>query len=193
MTNGLPAVFLDRDGVLNVIVERDGRPESPRRLSEFRLVADAHRSVARLKAAGLPVFVVTNQPDLSRGLVSVEQLDAMMQTLTSELGIDAAGVCPHEDRDACACRKPRPGLILDLADRWRVDPTRSFMVGDTWRDMDAGRAAGCRTVLLRTWYNDDAHGDVTVDDLSSAVDRILAWHAADGDGRPASSRADRST
>jgi D-glycero-D-manno-heptose 1,7-bisphosphate phosphatase len=177
MTGVTGAVFLDRDGVLNAIVEREGRPESPRQRGEFLLVPGAHESVRRLRAAGLPVFVVTNQPDLARGLLPAPELEAMMRQLADHVGVDDARVCPHEDRDGCACRKPAPGMILELAERWGVDTRRSFMVGDTWRDVEAGRAAGCRTVLLRTWYNDDADGDMTVSDLGEAVDWILAVHA----------------
>jgi D-glycero-D-manno-heptose 1,7-bisphosphate phosphatase len=183
MTGATGAVFLDRDGVLNAIVERQGRPESPRQRGEFVLVAGARDSVRRLKAAGLPVFVVTNQPDLSRGLLPAPELEAMMRQLVDHVGVDDTRVCPHEDRHSCACRKPAPGMILELAERWGVDTRRSFMVGDTWRDMKAGRAAGCRTVLLRTWYNDDVAGDVTVSDLGEAVEWILTAHA---DGAAAS-------
>lgn len=167
------AVFLDRDGVLNAIVEREGRPESPRTIDEFTLVPDAGDAVARLKAAGLLVFTVTNQPDLARDLLPPRELEAMMNVLTSGLGVDDTAVCPHEDRHACTCRKPLPGLLTGLADRWGVDLSRSYMVGDTWRDVAAGRAAGCRAILLRTWYNQDTRGDVDADDLSGAVDWIL--------------------
>lgn len=167
------AVFLDRDGVLNAIVERDGRPESPRRLDEFRPVSGAAAAIARLKTAGFPVLVVTNQPDLSRGLLPAAELAAMMEVLTTELGVDDAAVCPHDDRHACVCRKPLPGLITGLAVRWNVDLSRSFMVGDMWRDVAAGRAAGCRTVLIRTQYNQDVSRDVDVEDLDGAVDWIL--------------------
>lgn len=191
MTGANGAVFLDRDGVLNVIVEREGRPESPRVRGEFVLVAGARDSVDRLKAAGLPVFVVTNQPDLARGLLPVAELDAMMRQLEDDVGVDDMRVCPHEDRHGCTCRKPAPGMILELAAHWGVDTRRSFMVGDTWRDMEAGRAAGCRTVLLRTWYNDDADGDMTVSDLGAAVDWILTARA-DGAAPPGRVPADGS-
>jgi D-glycero-D-manno-heptose 1,7-bisphosphate phosphatase len=175
MTSGA-AVFLDRDGVLNEIVERDGRVESPRLLSELRVTAGAAAAVSRLREAGLGVFVVTNQPDLSRGLLPATELAAMLDVLQANVGFDDVAVCPHDDGDGCDCRKPLPGMLLQLAARWQVDLTRSWMVGDTWRDVEAGRAAGCRTVLLRTWYNGDVQGDAVVDSLSAAVECILQDH-----------------
>jgi D-glycero-D-manno-heptose 1,7-bisphosphate phosphatase len=174
------AVFLDRDGVLNEVVMRQDRVESPRALDEFRIVPDAAAAVARLKAAGLPVLVVTNQPDVARGLLSRADLDAMLDRLRTEVGIDDALACPHDDADRCECRKPLPGLLAALARRWDVALERSFMVGDTWRDMDAGRTAGCRTVLLRTSYNGDAHGDAVAGSLGAAADWILE---ANGSGK----------
>lgn len=175
---GRRAVFLDRDGVLNEVVERDGQPASPREASEFRLVGDARTAVARLHAAGLPVYVVTNQPDLARGLLPERELEAMLETLRGDVGVDDVRVCPHDDGDGCVCRKPLPGLLQGLATTHGVQLEDSYMVGDTWRDMEAGRAAGCRTVLLRTWYNDDANGDAVVSTLSEAVDWILGEGSA---------------
>ncbi|MEX1183121.1 MAG: HAD family hydrolase [Gemmatimonadota bacterium] len=167
------AVFLDRDGVLNEVVTRDGNPESPRRIDEFKLAADAVAAVSRLKEAGLPVLVVTNQPDITRGLLPPAELDGMFAQLSERVGIDDAAFCPHEDGEGCECRKPLPGMLRELAQRWDVDLARSFMVGDTWRDMIAGRAAGCRTVLLRTSYNVGTAGDAEAATLSEAVDWIL--------------------
>jgi D-glycero-D-manno-heptose 1,7-bisphosphate phosphatase len=178
-----PAVFLDRDGVLNEIVRRDGRVESPRLLHELRVAADAPGAVSRFRRAGLPVLVVTNQPDLARGLLSRSGFEAMMGVLREQVGFDDSAVCPHEDRDECGCRKPRPGMLETLAERWDVDPSHSWMVGDTWRDVEAGRAAGCRTVLLRTWYNQDVDGDVVVESLGAAADRILQEHGLRSGGQ----------
>jgi D-glycero-D-manno-heptose 1,7-bisphosphate phosphatase len=176
--SGRPAVFLDRDGVLNEIVERAGRPESPRALHEFRVMDGASAAVARLRDAGLLLFVVTNQPDVARGLLTRPDLDGMLALLRREVGFDAAAVCPHDDAAGCECRKPRPGLLLGLAQEWGVDVSRSYMVGDTWRDVDAGAAAGCRTVLLRTWYNQDVGADIVATGLDCAVDHILREQAA---------------
>jgi D-glycero-D-manno-heptose 1,7-bisphosphate phosphatase len=170
---GTPAVFLDRDGVLNEVVTRQGRVESPRVLGEFRIVPEAPESVARLREAGFRIFIVTNQPDLQRGLLPSSELEAMLDLLHGRLGYDEAAVCPHDDAAGCECRKPKPGMLLRLADEWNVDRGRSYMVGDTWRDVEAGRAAGCRTVLLRTWYNGDVAADIEADGIGSAIEHIL--------------------
>ncbi|HEX7050691.1 MAG TPA: HAD-IIIA family hydrolase [Longimicrobiales bacterium] len=169
-----PAVFLDRDGVLNRVVPRDGRPGSPRTPAEFVLCADAAAALDRLRHAGYLLFVVTNQPDVARGLLAPEDLDTMMRTLAAALPVDDARICRHDDDDGCACRKPRHGMITDLAAAWAVDLPASFMVGDGWRDIAAGRAAGCRTVLLRRAYNADVRADYAADTLIEAAELILA-------------------
>ncbi|MCL6594778.1 MAG: HAD-IIIA family hydrolase [Firmicutes bacterium] len=141
-------VLLDRDGVLVRLVWRAGRWVSPRRLEEFALLPGAAAALAQLRAAGLPVIVVTNQPDLARGLLAPQTLAEMNRKLAAQLGVEAIYVCPHDDADGCACRKPRPGLLLAAARDFALDLSRSFLVGDSWRDLAAGRAAGCMTVRV---------------------------------------------
>jgi histidinol-phosphate phosphatase family protein len=170
------AVFLDRDGVLNRIVERDGRPASPRRFEEFRLVDDID-VVQELRAAGFRVFIITNQPDLSRGLTTREEFDRMMAAITSRVPIDEVRVCPHDDADGCDCRKPLPGMITALAAAWNVDLSRSWVIGDMWRDVAAARAAGCASILLRRGYNAEAAPDHEVSSLTEAVQRVVSGAA----------------
>jgi D-glycero-D-manno-heptose 1,7-bisphosphate phosphatase len=148
------AVFLDRDGVLNEAVVREGRPYPPGRLEDLKLVPDAPEALARLKAAGFLLLVVTNQPDVAKGTQSRTVVEAINATLRAALPIDDFFVCWHDDRDACSCRKPKPGLLLDAAARYGIDLAASFMVGDRWRDIDAGAAAGCRTVLIERDYRE---------------------------------------
>lgn len=167
------AVFLDRDGVLNRIVPRDGRPGSPRRLDELIVVDEAPRAVARLREAGYRTFIVTNQPDIARGLLAASELEAMMDVLRGRVEVDDARICRHDDVDACACRKPKPGMILDLAARWAVDLARSYVIGDSWKDMEASRAAGCRGILLERPYNVGAWSAARASSLGEAVDLIL--------------------
>jgi D-glycero-D-manno-heptose 1,7-bisphosphate phosphatase len=168
-----PAVFLDRDGVLNLLVERGGVLVSPSVAADFRICEGAPEAVAALRRAGLPVFVVTNQPDLARGGLDWRQHELMLDALRSAVAVDEVGVCPHDDADRCACRKPAPGLLQDLARRHGIDLSRSVVVGDGWKDVEAGRRAGCRTILLRRPYNEAASADVVVGTLADAVARIL--------------------
>lgn len=167
------AVFLDRDGVLNRIVPRDGHPGSPRSLDEFVVDDEAPRAVARLREAGFRTFIITNQPDIARGLLPSSELEAMMDVLRRRVEVDDARVCRHDDADACACRKPKPGMILDLAARWSIDLARSYVIGDSWKDMEASRAAGCRGILIERPYNVGTRFMARVASLDEAVDLIL--------------------
>ncbi|MGH7517726.1 MAG: D-glycero-alpha-D-manno-heptose-1,7-bisphosphate 7-phosphatase [Gemmatimonadales bacterium] len=172
MTGSRPGVFLDRDGILNELVRRDGAAVSPRDPRDFKLRVGAAAAVRDLRAAGLPVLVATNQPDIARGLISRAALDAMTGMLRAAVPVDDVAVCPHDDADRCECRKPKPGLLIALASRWDVDLPRSYMVGDSWRDVGAGRAAGCRTVLVGDEPG-DVKPDLAVADLRAAVTAIL--------------------
>jgi D-glycero-D-manno-heptose 1,7-bisphosphate phosphatase len=142
------AVFLDRDGVLNRSVYREGVPSPPTSLDDFELLPGVRDAVDQLRSAGYLIVVVTNQPDIARGTQSASVVDAMNAVVQRELGVDAIIVCPHDDADECECRKPKPGMLLQAIERFDIDRDRSFMVGDRWRDVAAGRAAGCRTVQV---------------------------------------------
>jgi D-glycero-D-manno-heptose 1,7-bisphosphate phosphatase len=175
------AVFLDRDGVINEAILRDGRPYPPGSVEELRLVPDAAQALSQLKAAGFELIVVTNQPDVARGTRSRSAVEAMNAALSATLPIDEFCVCFHDDAACCACRKPKPGLLQDAALRRGVDLRRSFMIGDRWRDIDAGAAAGCRTILIDHQYPERAPDhlpDCRVPSLSAAIDWILASEEA---------------
>jgi D-glycero-D-manno-heptose 1,7-bisphosphate phosphatase len=149
VTNGRhAAVFLDRDGVLNRSVYRDGVSSPPNSLDDFELLPGVREAVVQLKGAGYVLVVVTNQPDIARGTQAASVVDAMNEVAQRELGIDAVLVCPHDDVDDCECRKPKPGMLLEAMERFDIDRNRSFMVGDRWRDVAAGHAAGCRTIQV---------------------------------------------
>jgi D-glycero-D-manno-heptose 1,7-bisphosphate phosphatase len=169
------AVFLDRDGVLIEAVTRDRRPFPPASEAEVRIAEDAAAALSRLKALGLPLIVVTNQPDVARGLQKAETVEAIHNRIRSELELDDFLTCFHDDRDDCACRKPKPGLILEGAARHDADPSRSFMIGDRWRDIAAGKAAGCRTVWIDRSYSErkPEAPDVRVKTLTEAVNWII--------------------
>lgn len=166
-------VFLDRDGVINKVVFRDGKPVGPRLVSEFEIETGVDESLARLRAAGFKLFIVTNQPDVARGLLTQAALDIMTGKIMAQLAVDAVRVCPHDDRDRCSCRKPGPGMLLDLAREHDLDLTESWFIGDSWKDTMAGRAVGCETIILDRPYNQDAPADRRVGDLRQAVELIL--------------------
>jgi D-glycero-D-manno-heptose 1,7-bisphosphate phosphatase len=167
------AVFLDRDGVLNEPIIRNGKAYAPLSLEDFRLVVEAPVQVGRLRAAGLVCIVVTNQPEIASGELSPVVLEKMHRQLRERVGVDDIFVCVHNSNEGCSCHKPRPGMIKDAASRWDIDLGTSFMVGDRWRDIDAGRAAGCHTVLIARDYSQSSNGDAQVADLREAVDFIL--------------------
>jgi len=171
-----PAVFLDRDGVINESLVRDGKPYPPHTVAETVIVADAHSALTRLKGNGFVLIVVTNQPDVRRGTVTRQAIEQIHAFLKSSLPLDDFFVCDHDDRDACDCRKPSPGLILKAAAAHGLDVKQSYMVGDRWRDIDAGSAAGCRTLLIDYHYRErrsTSLPDASVASLSEAVDWIL--------------------
>lgn len=147
-----PGAFLDRDGVLNRSAVIGGKPHAPRRLEDFRLLPGVAQAVARLKAAGLIVVVVTNQPDIGNGLVDESVVAAMHARLKARVPVDDIRVCPHRQDLGCSCRKPRPGMLLEAARDHGIDLTRSVMVGDRAGDIAAGTAAGCRTVFIDRGY-----------------------------------------
>jgi D-glycero-D-manno-heptose 1,7-bisphosphate phosphatase len=148
------AVFLDRDGVLNKAIMRNGKPYPPRDLSELIIADGARTSLAVLKREGFLLVVVTNQPDIARGQTNRADVDKINAQLVDLLSLDAVEVCEHDDADQCDCRKPKPGMILRLQRRFALDLAHSFMVGDRWRDVEAGRRAGCRTVLIGDGYGE---------------------------------------
>jgi D-glycero-D-manno-heptose 1,7-bisphosphate phosphatase len=172
---GRPAVFLDRDGVLNAAVVRDGRPHPPASEADVVVLDGVPEACRRLSGAGLKLICITNQPDIARGTQDPAVVAAINRRLAERLGLDEVVVCPHDDADDCACRKPRPGMILAAAARHDVDLARSVTVGDRWRDVEAGRSAGTRTVFIDQHYDErrPEHADLTVGDLKESVPWIL--------------------
>jgi len=168
------AIFFDRDGVLNAIVERHGKPASPRTPDELHIEVEALATVQSLKAAGFAIFVVTNQPDVRRGLMPAASLEAIHAKLAAALPVDEILACTHDTADNCPCRKPKPGLILDLALRYGVDLSQSWMIGDQDRDIACGQAAACKTILISRPYNsaDRSGADHVVESLSQVISVI---------------------
>jgi transaldolase len=176
------AVFLDRDGVLVVPEMRDGRSYAPRSIGEFSIYPDAAESLARLKAAGYLLVVVTNQPDIGNGLVSVDVVNEMHRMMAQALPIDRIEVCPHSQSEACNCRKPKPQMLVSAARHCEIDLAGSVMIGDRSSDIEAGRAAGCRTVLIELDHPRQMKpgaADYTVRSLAEATDVILSAMPSD--------------
>ena len=147
-----PAVFLDRDGVLNEAVLREGKPHPPDDVTSMTIVAGAREALERLAAAGFVRIVVTNQPDVGRGTQSRETVEAIHAELQRRLPLDAVYVCYHAGHEACACRKPQPGLLFQAARDHGIDLARSFLIGDRWKDVAAAAAAGVRPIFIDYGY-----------------------------------------
>ena len=180
-----PAVFLDRDGVLNRTTVRDGTPYPPMRVEELEILPGVADALNRLAGKDLPLIVVTNQPDVARGTQTrevVEQINAeLRRTLPS---LTAFYVCYHDNKDSCSCRKPGPGMLIQAAPKYGIDLSRSFMVGDRWSDIVAGAAVGCKTFLFDVPYSQCQRctPDYLVADLADAANRIIALLDADSAG-----------
>ncbi len=165
------AVFLDRDGVINRNTVRDGRPVGPATLADFVVLAGVPEAVAAFRAAGYLVIVATNQPAAGAGLV-----EAMHAKMRQAVQLDDVKICTHAEAENCDCRKPKPGLLLEAAKEHDIALSESWMIGDRWRDIDAGKAAGCRTILVDHHYSNEPRAsgpDFTVGSLPEAVPIVL--------------------
>ena len=169
------AVFLDRDGVLNRAILRDGKPYPPAVLPEVEIFPEARTCLEKLRSAGFKIIVVTNQPDVARGTQTRQNVEAIHAYLQDDLPIDKFMVCYHDDQDHCSCRKPAPGLLLMAAQQENIDLSHSFMIGDRWRDVEAGQNAGCQTIFIDCDYRERQPESPTfhVRTLSEAVEIIL--------------------
>lgn len=169
------AVFLDRDGVINEATVREGRPYPPANLEQFKLLPGVPEAIKSLRGAGFKIIVVTNQPDVATGVQGREVVEAMHDKLR-DLGLcDDIKVCYHTGPDGCECRKPKPGMLFEAAREWQIDLSNSFMVGDRWRDVAAGKAAGCFTYFIDYEYQEQRPDgpDALVGSLEEAGRLIL--------------------
>lgn len=153
------AVFLDRDGVINRAIVRDGKPYPPESLNGVEILPGVYDATRALKLAGFCLVVVTNQPDVARKTQTLEAVESINRHLGTALGISHFRVCYHDDGDSCRCRKPKPGLLLDAAAELGIDLPSSFLVGDRWRDIAAGEAAGCKTIWIDCGYDEEQPGN----------------------------------
>jgi D-glycero-D-manno-heptose 1,7-bisphosphate phosphatase len=148
------AVFLDRDGVINKSIVRSGKPYPPASVAELEILPGVPEALERLKAAGFLVIVVSNQPDVARGTAARADVEAINASLGRALPIDEFRMCYHDSSDGCDCRKPNPGMLLAAARERSLDLAGSYMVGDRWRDVEAGQRAGCKTFFVDYGYDE---------------------------------------
>ena len=146
------AIFLDRDGVLNRALVRDGLPYPPTELAEVEILPGVLDALLMLKDAGFILITVSNQPDVARGTLERDAAEEINVYLGERLPIDQFIMCYHDSADGCVCRKPNPGMLNAGALEFNIDLSKSYMVGDRWRDVDAGNNAGCKTIFIDYAY-----------------------------------------
>lgn len=174
MPEGLSAaLFIDRDGTLMKDVDYCGEPR------DVEVLKGAPEALRRLKEHGYKLIVITNQSGIGRGYFDELAYRSVEEEVARQVGpgvIDGTYFCPHESREQCACRKPEPGMVLQAAKEHGVDLARSFFIGDKDSDLQCGRRAGTKTILVHTGYGKDADqgaADIVVADLPAAVEKIL--------------------
>lgn len=148
------AVFLDRDGVINEALVESGLPTSPKQVEELKILPGAKRAIEMLQVAKFEIVVVTNQPDVARGKVKAETVTEINNFLAQFLSINNFFTCFHDDRDACTCRKPESGMLLEAANKLALDLSSSYLVGDRWKDIVAGQSVGCKCFFIDYGYSE---------------------------------------
>ena len=148
------AIFLDRDGVINKTIIKNGLPFSPSSFAELEILPGVKESILKLQKLNFLCLVVTNQPDVSRGKIEKKTVIEMNNYLKDEIKLDDIFVCYHDDHDNCKCRKPKSGLLLDAGKKWDINLKKSYMIGDRWKDIESGKRAGCKTIFIDCNYKE---------------------------------------
>lgn len=170
------AIFLDRDGVINHVILKAGKPYSPKTVDQVRIYSDVEESLEKLKKLKFEIIIVTNQPEISRGNLTINEVSKIHDYITSKVGELNFFVCPHDDQNNCSCRKPKPGLLLNASTELDVEVKKSFMIGDRWRDIEAGNNAGClESFFINRHYREKLPSNpyTEVRSLKEAVNMIL--------------------
>lgn len=175
------AVFLDRDGVINALVDRGDdlvvqgkkvRFTAPWTWDEFRIKDGVVSALQAMGVAGFLRIIVTNQPDITYGTMMRAEHDRIMAEV-KKLPLEDIFICVHGRYDSCLCKKPRPGMITAAVQKWNIDLARSYLIGDTASDVGAGRAAACPVILIDSPQNQTLTADYRVADLAEAA-RLIA-------------------
>jgi D-glycero-D-manno-heptose 1,7-bisphosphate phosphatase len=167
------AVFLDRDGVLIKAIVKENRPYAVSSLDEVEIIDGAAQACAELSGLGFLLILVTNQPDVARGTISRAFVDQTNKIVCNALMLDDVFVCDHDNANNCHCRKPKPGLMLDVAKKYSLDLASCIVIGDRWRDIEAGRNAGCQTVFIDYGYDEQLKG--APDHICSSLAAAVPW------------------
>jgi D-glycero-D-manno-heptose 1,7-bisphosphate phosphatase len=170
------AVFIDRDGVINLPNIINGKSYPPSDVSELEIYPDVLVSSTNLKSLGYLLIVVTNQPDVSRGKTSKKSVEQINNAIFKLLPLDEIKICYHDDEHSCNCRKPLPGMLTSAALDYGINLKKSFMIGDRWKDIDAGHNAGCKTIMVKTncvEREPNNAPDITVKSFKEAADWII--------------------
>ena len=172
------AVFFDRDGVLNRVIVRDGKPYPPSNLSEFEILPGTKEALIKLKLERFLLIVVTNQPDVGRGKQKREKVEEMHTLLKRNLPLNDIFVCWHGLDNECDCRKPLPGLLFQASKKWQIDLKKSLIIGDRWRDIDSGHAAGCKTIFIDYKYDEELNiqPDYSATSIQDATQWVIENH-----------------
>ena len=176
---GRKAIFFDRDGVLTIPVIRDGRAFAPVNAEEFAVYQVAAEAVQRAQAAGFLCILVTNQPDVAIGKTTKEFVESMHLRLKTELRLDDIEVSYDSSDSNAYRRKPNPGMLTESAQKWDIELRDSYLIGDTWRDIEAAHAAGCRAVYIDRLYENEIktnpqHIDYVAKDVLDGVSWCIA-------------------
>ena len=168
------AIFLDRDGTLNKAYIKNGLPISPSSLNKFKIIKGVKKSINRLKKLNFLCILITNQPDVFRGKISKKTVVKMNSYIKKKIKLDDMFVCYHDNEHNCNCRKPKPGLLVKASKKWKIDLNKSFMIGDRWKDILAGKKVGCKTIFINNNYKNDkkVKADFTFKSLLKAVNKI---------------------
>ena len=172
------AIFLERDGILNLERVEGRQPIPPLLLDQFVPNRDAVEPLRQLKAAGFLLIATTNQPGISRGILLRSELDRMHHLLRHFFPLDDILVCPHDADDCCPCRKPKPGLLTEAAFKWHLDLDHSFVISNKWQDAEAAESVGCTSVLIESPWVGKGHHDFVLPSLEAVTDRILHFNPA---------------
>ncbi len=172
------AIFLERDGILNLARSQYGQQIAPLTSDEFKVNPFAIAPLRKLKAAGFTLIATTNQPAISQGNLSRWDLDRMHETLQRAFLLDDILVCPHEEDEYCPCRKPKAGMFSEAAFKWRIEAEQSFVVSDKWQDAEAARMIGATSLLIKSPWIGQGHHDFVLPNLTAIADKILQLQPA---------------